>query len=301
MLFPGPHLPTQIISDVLYDQKQLCLSVLRLDAIHPVISGNKLFKLHYFLQEAQQQSFEGIVTFGGPYSNHLVAAAYACKAAGIKSLGIIRGELPALLSHTLLACMEYGMSLRFMSRQDYNKKEDPDFLKKIQLKYNNFLLVPEGGYHPLGAAGASLIMNLIENDISHICCAVGTATTAAGLLQRLEKHQQVIAVPVLKNMHDLEERVTFLTNRSFNNQQLTILNNYHFGGYAKKTEELIDFMNLFYQKHKVPTDFVYTGKMMFAVNDLIKKDFFPRGSKIICLHTGGLQGNLSLKSGVLCF
>ncbi|MCW3090808.1 MAG: hypothetical protein JWP81_1877 [Ferruginibacter sp.] len=301
MLFPTSNLPVQKLHDDLFDEKQVCLSVLRLDTIHAVVSGNKLFKLHYFLQDALQQSSEGIFTFGGAYSNHLVATAYACREAGLKSVAIVRGEQPSLFSPTLLACREYGMQLHFIPRGEYTRKDHPDFLQIIQLQYPRFLMIPEGGYHPWGAAGAALIMELVPDQTTHICCAVGTATTASGLLLGLKQNQHVIAVPVLKNLYDVKDRITFLTNRSFSLEKLTILADYHFGGYAKKTQELIDSMNQLYQKHKLPTDFVYTGKMMFAIIDSIRKDFFPKGSKIICLHTGGLQGNLSLKAGVLIF
>ena len=301
MLFPATNIFLQKISDDLFDQKQVSLSVLRLDTLHNVVCGNKLYKLQFFLQNALQQASAGIVTFGGPYSNHLVAAAFACREAGLKSVGIVRGERPEKLSHTLTACLEYGMQLKFISRQDYDKKENPEFLQLLQSTFKNRQLVPEGGYHPMGAAGAALIMNLVPNDTSHICCAIGTATTVAGLLLGLKNNQQIISVPVLKNMNDLEQRIAFLTNRSFTPQQFKIMPDYHFGGYAKKTTELINFMNALYQKHQLPTDFVYTGKMMFAIIDLIKKDFFPVGSQLVCIHTGGLQGNGSLQPGTLVF
>lgn len=291
----------QNMADDLFDQKQVRLSVLRADKIHPVVSGNKLFKLHYFIQNALQQSSAGIVTFGGAYSNHLVATAYACKEAGLKSTGIVRGEQPAALSHTLTACIKYGMVLKFISRQVYHKKELPAFLEEIKTAYKNYLVIPEGGYHPSGAAGAALIMNFVQDDPSHICCAAGTATTLSGLLMGLKKEQQIIGIPVLKNMHDLEQRISFLTNQTFQPKRLKIVSEYHFGGYAKKTPELIAFMNLLYQKHQLPTDFVYTGKMMYGIIDSIKKGYFPRGSKIVCIHTGGLQGNLSLQPGTLVF
>ena len=301
MLFPVSSIITQNISTELFDQKQISLSVLRLDLIHNVVSGNKLYKLHFFLQDALKQSAEGIITFGGAFSNHLVATAFACREAGLKSLAIVRGEQPKLLSHTLKACMEYGMQLKFVSRQAYDQKESPVCLKELKADYENYLLVPEGGYHPLGAAGAKLIMDLIDPDTTHICCAVGTATTGAGLLLGLKEKQQVILIPVLKNMQDLEQRISFLTNHSFTPEQFKVMPDYHFGGYAKKTLELIDFMNLMYEKHRLPTDFVYTGKMLFAIMDSIKKDYFPAGSKIVCIHTGGLQGNLSLPSGTLVY
>ncbi|MEO6734351.1 MAG: pyridoxal-phosphate dependent enzyme [Ferruginibacter sp.] len=301
MLLPCANITTETLTDDLFDLKQVSISILRLDKIDPVVSGNKLFKLHYFLEEAIRTSAEGIVTFGGAYSNHLVATAFACKQAGLKSSAIVRGERPAALSHTLIECLNYGMQLKFISRQEYHNKEQPFFLETLHQQNKNYIIVPEGGYHPKGAAGAAIIMDLIDDEVSHICCAVGTATTIAGLLLSLKGSQQVIGVPVLKNMHDLQERITFLTKKQFSNDQLKIVSDYHFGGYAKKTPPLIDGMNMLYEKHRLPTDFVYTGKMMLAIMDCIKKDFFPKRSKVVCIHTGGLQGNLSLTSGALVF
>ena len=301
MLFPNSKIPIQKLSDDLFDQKKVTVSVLRLDKLHEIVSGNKLFKLHQFLQIAIQRSQEGIVTFGGPYSNHLVATAYACKEIGLKSIGIVRGEQPAVLCHTLQACLTHGMDLKFITRHQYDKKDQPEFLESINLDYPNFLAVPEGGYHPLGAEGASLIMNWIPNNTTHICCAVGTATTLAGILKALKKDQQLIGFPILKNMRDIEQRIAFLSTTPYNAQQLQIMDDYHFGGYAKKTKELIDAMNTLYEKHQLPTDFVYTGKMMFGVIDCILKDFFQKGSNILCIHTGGLQGNLSLQPASLKF
>ena len=301
MLWHKSNIITSGIQDTLMSEKQVQLSVLRLDLIDPVVSGNKLFKLHYFLLEALEKKQEGMVTFGGPYSNHLVAMAYACRQAGLKSAGIIRGEQPALLSHTLQACLQYGMQLTFITRQQYDLKETEDFQQSLIAAHKNFLVVPEGGYHPLGAKGAALIMDLIDEDVTHICCAAGTLTTVAGLYLKLNASQQIVCIPVLKNMHDLPERMARLTGLPLNPDRLKIINDYHFGGYAKKTPELISFMNSLYRQHQLPSDFVYTGKMMFGVFDLIEKDFFNKGSKIVCLHTGGLQGNLSLSPGTLLF
>ncbi|MEO6548174.1 MAG: pyridoxal-phosphate dependent enzyme [Ferruginibacter sp.] len=301
MLFPTSNLPIQKLSDVLFDDKEVTLSVLRLDTIHPVVSGNKLFKLHYFLQHALRYSSKGIITFGGAYSNHLVAVAYACKEIGLKSIAFVRGEAPNVLSHTLQSCKAYGMDLQFISRQEYDQKDEADLVKEMQMKYPGYLLIPEGGYSRLGAEGARLIMDLIPDNVSHICCAIGTATTLSGLLVGLKENQQVIGVPILKNLQDLTARINYLTNQLFTQKQLLVLTEYHFGGYAKRTPALIDFMNALYEKHTLPTDFVYTGKMMFGIIDSIEKGLFPKGSSIVCLHTGGLQGNLTLKSGVLVF
>ena len=301
MLFPTNKVRTQLVETALSVKKQVIISVLRLDEIHPVVSGNKLFKLHYFLQEAMAKSMEGIVSFGGAYSNHLVATAFACKEYNIKSIGIVRGEHPAILSHTLQQCIEYGMELVFIAREQYHQKEQSFFINELSEKYKHYLIVPEGGYHPEGALGASLIMDLVDSEATHICCAVGTATTVAGLLLKANDKQQVVGLPVLKGMNDLSKRVSFLTGNEYNSEQLKIIDGYHFGGYAKKTTELISFMNDLFENSGLATDFVYTGKMMYGVMDCLEKNLFPKGSRLVCLHTGGLQGNLSLPTNALIF
>lgn len=278
------------------------LQVLRLNEVHPIISGNKLFKLHYFLERLKlKPSAKKVITFGGAYSNHLVATAYACKINNIECTGIVRGEAPEALSYTLQHCIEYGMQLQFTSRETYSHKEDTDFIQHLKQQHGDCIIIPEGGYDITGAKGASLISKWIAHDITHICCAAGTATTAAGLLLNIQPHQQVILFPVLKGMSDIPDRVDYLTEGHFNKKQLHIADGYHFGGYAKKTGELIQFINTLYNGQQLPTDFVYTGKMMYGVMDLIQKDFFAAGSKLCCIHTGGLQGNLSLPAGTLTF
>ena len=292
--------PVENLADELFQEKKVSVSVLRLDKIHPVVSGNKLFKLHYFLQEAFQSKHKIILTFGGAYSNHLVATAFACQDHALKSIGIVRGERPAQLSSSLEQCVSYGMQLRFISRDDYNKKETDSFINDLKKEFGECIIIPEGGYHPLGAKGAALIAELVkENSYTHICSATGTATTIAGLLQSFNK--KIISVPVLKGMTDIKERIDFLNGNNFNNDSLEILDNYHFGGYAKKTPALIAFMNQLWQQHQLPTDFVYTAKMFFAIFDSIKNDYFSEGSNLLCLHTGGLQGNNSLPAGTLLF
>jgi len=298
MLFDTSNISIDTISNDYLIKKKISLSVLRLDKIHPIVSGNKLFKLHYFLEEVKTLSLEGIITFGGAYSNHLVATAFACKIAGFKSVGLVRGEQPAKLSPTLIACMEYGMQLYYLTRADYEIKDGTAFLEKRIPLFKNFKIVPEGGYHPKGAAGAALINNFIDESCTHICTALGTATTIAGLLAGAKNNQQIIGIPVLKGMTDISERIKYLTSSTHHFQ---LLDEYHFGGYAKKTNELIGFMNQLYQQHDLKTDFVYTGKMMFGVFDAIEKGYFPTGSNITCLHTGGLQGNVSLSLGTLIF
>ena len=298
MLFNTSNISIDTIDADFLQYKDISLSVVRLDKIHPIVSGNKLFKLHYFLEEALTSNKPGILTFGGAYSNHLVATAFLCKTNNLKSVGIVRGEKPLILSHTLQNCINYGMELQFISREEYNKKENPDFLGNLSLKWENYLIIPEGGYHPKGASGAALITKFIAKDTSHICTAIGTATTFAGLIDGAREDQQIIGIPVLKGLTDINEKVAYLTKSNHNFQ---LFDAYHFGGYAKKTPELINFMNNIYKQYNLPTDFVYTAKMMFAIFDAIEKGFFKSGSRITCLHTGGLQGNNSLPKGILQF
>ena len=235
MLFNTLNISTHTITSDSLTKKNISLHVLRLDKIHPTVSGNKLFKLHYFLLDAIELSLPGLITFGGPYSNHLLATAFACKTLQLKSIGFVRGEKPEKLSPTLMACMDHGMELHFIPRDLYNKKEDAAFLKSLTNEWNDYVVVPEGGYHPKGAAGAALITSLIDEDTTHICTPVGTATTLAGLLTGAKQNQTVLGVPVLKGMHDIQERVSFLTGSAHSYQ---LLEGYHFGGYAKKTPEL---------------------------------------------------------------
>ena len=300
MLFDTSNIIIDELQSELLTEKNIKLMAARLDKIHPIISGNKLFKLHYFLEEAMLKQ-KPVATFGGAYSNHLAAAAYSCKLAGLPCTGFIRGEEPIALSPTLLRCRDDGMQLIFLSREKYKiLSAHPHATDFAQLAADT-LMIPEGGYHPEGAKGASLILDAVAKaEADFICIAVGTATTLAGLLRGAATHQQVIAVPVLKNFTDWSDRLLHLNGTSAYNNFST-WNEYHFGGYAKKTPALLQFMNEIYEQYELPTDFVYTSKLLFAVMDKIKNNWFPQNSKILCLHTGGLQGNQSLPKGSLIF
>jgi len=284
----------------LFNESKLSVSMLRLDTIHPIVSGNKIFKLYYFLEEAKNSIHKKIITFGGAYSNHLAATAYACKEVGVKCIGFVRGEKPKELSHTLLFCLQNEMQLEFISRESYKKINKENFLQSLKNIYGDHILIPEGGFSQKGANGAKLICNYFNlKNFSHVCCAIGTATTFAGLINGNNNETEIIGFSVLKNLNDIEERLIFLGVEP--SKKYSGIHDYHFGGYAKKNTDLISFINSFYQDNKIPLDFVYTGKMMFGVYDLIEKKYFPEGSNILCIHTGGLQGNNSLPEGVLNF
>jgi 1-aminocyclopropane-1-carboxylate deaminase len=288
-----------IIEDA-FIKKNIELSVLRLDQIHPVISGNKFFKLFYFLQEAKNSTHKRIITFGGAYSNHLAATAFACRQNNLECIGMVRGEKPKVFSPTLLFCLENGMKLSFLSRESYKHKTEKLFLHDLIKKHGEHILIPEGGFAVKGAKGAGLINRLYNgNDYTHVCLPVGTATTFAGMVNENKTQTEIIGFSVLKNMRDLDKRFEELEVNA--NSKYSFITDYHFGGYAKKTNELIHFMNDFYYHHTIPLDFVYTGKMMFGICDLIRKNHFPKGSKLLAIHTGGLQGNNSLEKGTLIF
>ena len=300
MLIPLSHYSSDKLESDLFRESDVTLTVARLDKIHPEVSGNKLFKLHYFIEECLRSAHKTILTFGGAYSNHLAATAFICNQNGIKSIGIVRGEAAANISPTLKKCSELGMHLIFTPRAAYTEMSVGES-ESISEIYGPCTIIPEGGYSPMGAMGASLISDLIENEnATHICTATGTATTLAGLLMKKKTCQKIISVPVIKNMHDILKRIEYLCPE-YERGGIEIFSDYHFGGYAKHTNELLRFMNSFYSEHSIPTDFVYTSKMMYAITDQIKKGYFQKGSRIVCLHTGGLQGNCSLPPGKLIF
>ena len=299
MYLPLHNITFDILKGKLYTDNNIKVTIARLDKIHADVSGNKLFKLHYFVETCLQTNHKTLLTFGGAYSNHLVATAYLCNLKNIKCVGIVRGEKPIEISHTLSRCIKMGMQLKYISRQDF-KNNDEDLLRQLIVEFGDFTIVPEGGYDYEGAKGASLIMDAVNNEnYTHICTCVGTATTLAGLLLKKRTHQEIIAVPVIKNMTDINERLQFLKVPEENKP--IIFEGYHFGGYAKYTQELIHFMNGFYNEENIPTDFVYTAKMIYAITEKLKSGYFKNGSNILCIHTGGLQGNKSLKQNALIF
>lgn len=274
-----------------YSDKAIKIDMLRLDKIHPVISGNKWFKLTGHLEKFSESDYEGIITFGGAWSNHIVATACTCALMKIKCKGIIRGERPANLSLTLMQAQEYGMELVFIPRQEYTLYRPENGLEKIKNKYPGYYIVPEGGYGAIGENGAAAIMDMFPTQqYSHIAVAMGTGTMCRGIASRLNEEQVLIGIPVLKGWNELKP---FL--------QARIFTDYHFGGYARYNNELISFMNDLYKQASVPTDFVYTGKLCYAVTDLLKRKIIPEKSSVLVIHSGGLQGNASLKKGTLIF
>ncbi|MEO5966784.1 MAG: pyridoxal-phosphate dependent enzyme [Ferruginibacter sp.] len=274
-------IPIDRVYEDFFDKNNIELLLARFDLVHDVVSGNKLFKLFYFLKEAII-SGKNIVTYGGAYSNHLIATAYACSILNIQCKGIVNGERPSKLSKTLESCVEYGMLLQFVDREEYRK-----------LKYgnldNSIIEIPEGGFNQLGKNGASLMWDKIKQlNPDYLCIPVGSATTLAGIISVADV-KEIIAFPAIKNMHDIESRLKELKVVPLS--KLIVINDFHFGGFAKKTDELMNFITDFKIKHKIQLDFIYTGKMMFGIFELAKSGYFSKNTRIVVLHTGGLQGN----------
>lgn len=289
----------QSLSSETWHRKGVHVDILRLDLIHPVLSGNKWFKLKYHLQQAQHEQKKGILTFGGAYSNHLVATAIACKLEGLAAIGIVRGEPVTTLSPTLQEAQAYGMQLQFVTRAVY--QEEQTLMAAMKQAWPGYLIVPAGGQSEAGVRGATEILSLTDRAAyTHIACAMGTGTMFTGIIKSLLPHQHALGFSSLKIANQDNSLLSFIQAHT-SSPSCSILYNYHFGGYARKNNSLIAFMNELYQVHGLPTDFVYTGKLMFGVSDLIHNNYFPCNSRILIIHSGGLQGNRSLPPGTLNF
>ncbi|WP_299549408.1 pyridoxal-phosphate dependent enzyme [Seonamhaeicola sp.] len=264
------------------------LYVKREDKIHPFVSGNKYRKLKYNLLEARSLGHDTLLTFGGAYSNHIAAVAYAGKLFNFKTIGVIRGdELKGKVddNETLRFARSNGMQFEFVSRAIYRTKADAGFLTGLNEFFGNFYLVPEGGTNDLAVKGCEEILTETDAGFDYICSAVGTGGTISGLINCSKPGQQVLGFPALKGDFLKEDISKFVSKTNWD-----LITDYHFGGYAKINEALITFINKFKTEHNIPLDPVYTGKMMFGIFDLIEKGFFKKGTKILAIHTGGLQG-----------
>lgn len=290
--------PVQKLDSEWLQSKKISLLVKRDDLIHEHISGNKWRKLKYNLIHAQNEKKEGIITFGGAYSNHLAATAFACKAAGLKSVGVVRGEDADENNSTLLFCKQNGMTIKKISREDYKAKEEDGFLKLLHHEFQNHFVVPGGGANFYGVNGCMEIITEEKTESDVICCACGTGTTLAGITAALNENQRAIGFPVLKGGEFLAaETEKHLWYFSFDSEwvkdkkkQFEIQPGYHFGGYAKTNPELFHFIEKMKTEYHLPTDPVYTSKMLFGVFDLIEKNYFSHGTRIMVIHTGGMQG-----------
>lgn len=312
-------IPVEKINDAYFSEKGIDVSVLRLDKIHPVTGGNKWFKLKYNLEEFSKQKKDILVTVGGAYSNHIIATAAAGKEYGIQTVGIIRGEeLNENSNDALKFASSCGMKLFFVTREEYRLIRQTEILpdqilsspcrtfglqgrllsplpaellvyragSSLLSPLSSLFFLPEGGSNALAVKGCSEIINLIPEDFDFIVCAVGTGATLAGISTALKSHQTAIGISVLEGKDFLEKNILEM-NGSRKNFQL--FHDYNFGGYARSSEELDNFCKNFSQQHNIPIEPIYTGKMFFGLWDLIKKNFFKSGSRIVAIHTGGVR------------
>lgn len=260
----------------------------REDLLHPVVSGNKFRKLKYIFKEIITNKIPVVITFGGAFSNHLAATAALGNELGVKTIGIVRGQEwrnKINESNTLSYCYSKKMDLICVSREAYKKKETSDEIQKYLKTISNYRLIPEGGTESISVKGCAEILRPIDSKFDVICSSLGTGGTLAGLITASYKKQFILGFNALNSSSAIN-----LVNYYTKKKNWEIINDFTFGGYGKIKPELINFMNNFYKQYKIPLDPVYTGKMLFAIFELIKKNKWRWGKKILVIHTGGLQG-----------
>ncbi len=283
----------QPLSKFWYEGKVAGIDVLRLDLLHPVISGNKWYKLRLNLGYALDNGFKKVVTLGGGYSNHLVATACAAKRFGLTSVGIVRGD-ESLMTPTLQQCRDFGMELKFVSREDYTNRHDTQWVISLTGNSSDTYYVPEGGANERGRAGAGLLTRFVNPTYTHIALAVGTGTTLAGLRGKLATDQQVLGYVPMKKCVEQEQYISSFVAPD-KQKPWRLIPDSNFGGFGKWNNKLTDFMNDFHRENSIPLDLIYTGKMMYLLNQALQNNEFSTCDRILCIHSGGLQGNTTVK------
>jgi 1-aminocyclopropane-1-carboxylate deaminase len=304
-VFPTPNPPQKVNSQIVEDGG-IEIYTLRLDLMHPSVNGNKWFKLKYNILEAQQKEINTLLTFGGAYSNHIFATAAAGNLLGFQTIGVIRGEETLPLNPTLNFAQQQGMQIVYLDRKTYRQKNTKMFEKELRQRFGEIFLIPEGGCNLNGVRGCTEIIHNTEK-FDTICLACGTGTTLAGIALSLEEGQRVIGFPVLKNGDFLRQDIeNLLKSYLASNQYISgdkslsweLVCDYHFGGYAKVNDELRLFKKQFEKTHNISLDYVYTAKMFYGVMDLLQKGYFPKGHRLLLIHSGGLQGNYGMERGM---
>lgn len=285
--------PNELVEIPLLTNKKVELWIKREDQIHKHVSGNKFRKLKYNLSEAKDKGHKKLLTFGGAFSNHILATAVAGNLSDFETIGVIRGDelgedIDKTLNQnaTLKKASNHGMKFVFVSREQYRDKMNPQFMNSLKDQFGNFYAIPEGGTNSLAVKGCEEILTDEDTQFDYICCCVGTGGTISGLIKSSESHQEVLGFPALKGDFLKDEILKFTGGKN----RLKLITDYHFGGYGRYSEDLIDFINKFRQRTSIPLDPIYTGKMMYGILDMVKKNLFPEKSKILAVHTGGLQG-----------
>ncbi|NCX95307.1 MAG: pyridoxal-phosphate dependent enzyme [Chitinophagia bacterium] len=276
-----------------YEQQIARCDMLRLDTLHPVVSGNKWFKLRLNIEDALTQNADAIVTVGGGYSNHLVAAAYAAKEAGLKSVGMVKGVY-LHPTPTMRQCKAYGMEL-IQVPKTLLQQALSQWATLIDKSLKNPYFIPEGGDNKYGIKGCEAIANYIDKSYTHIALPVGTGTTMAGITRACSAEQFVIGYAPMKEgkylLTDIKDKLPKVKH-----EMMTIVDDWHFGGFGQCNDDLIAFMNHFYTQNQIPLDRVYTAKMMYGIAEQLQSGYFLPHTRLLCVHTGGLQGNASLKN-----
>ena len=297
-LFPA-KVPVENIQPSWLSDSDIQLDLLRLDRLHPQISGNKWFKLKNHLLEAEKKNISTVLSFGGAWSNHIHALAAAGHLSGFQTIGVIRGEQPGNPSAMLQDAEHWGMQLHFTSRTDYRLKHEPHFQQQLLTTLNqsqdDVLIVPEGGSGSLGVAGCETILtagNIDSGDYDQIWLACGTGATLAGIVRATDPDTLVRGIAVLKGADFLYGDIRQYLPPHYNHWKLEM--DHHCGGYGKTSPQLLQFIESFEAETGIPLDHVYTGKMMLALKQHIEAGNLEKGSRILAMHTGGLQGKRGL-------
>ena len=276
------------------------LYVLRLDEIDLYSGGNKFFKLKYNLEEFSRLGYQRLLTFGGAWSNHLAALASHAHELDAEIIAVVRGEETKYHSDTLRFCREQGIKIHFVRREEYRRRHDPDYHAELRDRFGNFYLLPEGGSNELAVKGCREILDHVHIDFDLICCPVGSGGTLAGIASSLRGGQRALGFVTLKGAGYLDEVVTRLIESSTKgvivSKNFGLIHDYHFGGFAIVTPELIAFKKVFYDQYGFELDYIYTTKMFYGIFDLLSKEYFKPGTTIVAVHTGGVQGNAGLES-----
>ena len=278
----------QELHDIFFEKRKITFFVLNLEKIHPTINGNKYFKLKYNLEEFLRSDKKRILTFGGAFSNHILACAAAGKAYGFDTIGVIRGEeLNSESNFMLKSALEYGMKLKFISREIYREKESEELIANLKMEFSDFYLLPEGGSNSLAVKGCAEIPALIDEEFDWICCACGTGGTIAGISMALKKNQKALGITVVNAKGYFEKQIMELLGTNKIPEKIELKHEFHFGGYAKNNAALETFRIDFMKKYQLKIDKIYNSKLFFGVFKLIEEGYFAEGSRIVCVNTGG--------------